>query len=187
MNESRGVVFVEAIDDGRIVRVPEEYARQEGLPIIRRSEPEFKPAIRVDIKLDPARREKRGILSFEDFRKPLKSASQVEKELLDNFPWLVAKKRKERNMTRRQLAKALSLDEYEVMMFERGILLKDDFILINKLQQYFQINLRKDGKDFGENMRDKLTVKKDAGSDKNKGKIEDFKKVSGSDIEIFEP
>ena len=79
--------------------------------------------------------------------------------------------------------KALSIEEYELMMFERGILLKDDFILMNKLQQYFQINLRKDGQDFGQNMRSKV----DKASPKKEEKGNNKVGIAGSDIEIFEP
>ncbi len=176
--------MVEAIDDGRIVRVSEEYAKRERLPILRRSNVESKEKKIVSegdlVKrrefsgrgiFDSGRRDK-GILAFEEYRRPLKrNESDVSNELIDNFHWEILKRRKEKEISRKQFASDLSVSEDEIKIVENGRLPKNDFVLINKIQSYLGINLRKDGQDFIKPVREK---------------VENSLTVSSSDIEIIE-
>lgn len=139
-------IIVDAIDDGRIVRVPEEYAIREGLPILRRKElsftgsPERKPFHEVQ------KREMKLASGFDTFRRPLKTKeNDVRSTLKDNFHWDLVKFRKERNLTRKQLAKDINVPELDIKMIENGILPSEDYVLISKLEQYLHISLRKDG------------------------------------------
>lgn len=177
--------MVEAIDDGRIVRVSEEYAKREGLPILRRSNIESKEKKIVSegdlVKrkefsgrgiFDSNRSSNKGILAFEEYRRPLKrSESDVTNELKDNFHWDILKKRKEKGISRKQFAVDLGVSEEEVKIVENGRLPRNDFVLINKIQSYLGINLRKDGVDFMKPAREK---------------VENSLTASSSDIEIIE-
>lgn len=148
--------IVEAIDDGKIVFVPESYARIEGLPIVRRPEAKITGVEERSSKAGISKNEKKGLLKFEEFRKPLKEEGSVLSELKDNFHWELLSRRKEKSLTRKQVSQAINVNEYELKMIEHGILLNEDFILVNKLQEFYGINLRKDGKDFSRQMRKEI-------------------------------
>lgn len=176
--------MVEAIDDGRIVRVSEDYAKREGLPILRRSnveKVEKKAVSEGDLVkrrefsgrgIFESNKSNRGLLAFDEYRRPLKkSESDVSNELIDNFHWEILKKRKEKEISRKQFASDLGVNEEEVKMVENGRLPRNDFVLINKIQSYLGINLRKDGQDFSRPAREK---------------VENSLTASSSDIEIIE-
>ncbi len=177
--------MVEAIDDGKIVRVSEEYAKREGLPILRRSNVENKETRAVNetdlVKrrefsgrgiFDSSRVHNKGILAFEEYRRPLKrSESDVSNELIDNFHWEILKRRKEKEINRKQFAVDLGVSEEEVKIVENGRLPRNDFVLINKIQSYLGINLRKDGRDFIRPAREK---------------VDNSLTASSSDIEIID-
>ncbi len=174
-----GTDIVEAIEEGKIVRVTESYAKIEGLPIIRK--PIAKRHPKKNTEEDPR-------LTFEDFRKPLNwKKNQVVSELSENFQWEIARKRKERGLTRRQLAKAIEETESNIKLLENGILPRNDFVIINKIQTFFNINLRKDKKDFAQSPRDMLYKKSD--EDQSPTKEQNKEKTSSSsdkDIEIID-
>ena len=178
-----GTDIVEAIEAGKIVWVTESYAKIEGLTIIRK--PITKKPQKKNSEEDPR-------LTFEDFRKPLNwQKNQVVSELAENFQWEIAKKRKERGLTRRQLAKAIDETESNIKLLENGILPRNDFIIINKIQAFFNVNLRKDRKDFSQSPRDMLQKKSDENpsslkeQDKEKNQ-EKTLPLSDEDIEIIE-
>lgn len=132
---------VEAIVDGKIVLISEEQAKREGYPILRRPEPvSFLPSPE---KLANKPVEPRGIKPLDDLRKPLKVTNNVLNELIENFHWLLQKRRKELQLTRKQVADKVGVSDYEMKLIENGILPKDDFILISKLEQFYFISLRK--------------------------------------------
>ncbi len=144
---------VDAIEDGKIVRVSEKYARREGLPIVRTHGQAVENEKKENV--EQRKRENKGsFIGFDEFRKPLNwKKSQVELELVDNFHWEISKRRKEMGLSRRQVAKAVEESEETLKHLENGVLPTDDFLLINKLQRFLNINLRADKKDFNQNMR----------------------------------
>ena len=141
--------MVDAIEDGKIVRVTEEYAKQEGLFILRKPKQPFDPneiATRNAIK---KRFSEEKSYDLESLRRPLGwSKTQVVLELVENFQWQISTARRSKNISRRQLANAVGESENTIKMLENGILPYNDFILLNKVQEYLGINLRKDGKTF---------------------------------------
>ena len=161
--------FVEAIEDGQIVVVEGDYARQEGLVVLRRGE---KANIDREDTADTAEQssavpktsENREEVSgekkperkmlFDDYRKPLDwKKKQVIRSLIDNFHWELMRARRDKGLSRKQVAKALNIEEDDVKLAENGMIEEGDFVLVNKLQEYYNINLRKDRKDFGQPMR----------------------------------
>src|SRR3989344_3647445 len=132
--------FVEAIDEGRIVRVPESYAKREGLPILR------KP-IREVINQNRVENEKKSLKEEITLNSAKFSMKQnpIIKELIDNFHWEITKKRKIMNITRKRMADSIGVSEEDLKLLENGVVRKNDFILINKVENYLKINLRKPG------------------------------------------
>lgn len=177
--------YVEALEDGKIVRVSEDYAKREGLFILRKDvvekkEEEPQPTFRLGSQRKKPKEESK--LLFDDFRKPLNwRKHQVISELIDNFHWEILKARKARGETRKQTAQAVGVSENDIKMLENGLLPSNDFVLINKVQNYFGINLRKDKKDFSNEAR--RLVKYDDKKAGMAGKSGD-ESILGKDIEI---
>ena len=179
--------MVEAIDEGRIVRVSEEYAKREGLPIIRK----VHSSIRKDEFFDLGREGKKNLESerkhlMEDFRKPLNWNKQnVVKDLISNFHWEIRRKRKELEMTRVDLAKKVGESEETLKLLENGILPKSDFVLINKVQEALGIQLRKGGGVFNQEMR-KLVEDHLVKIENEEEEDEEDEGIYGKGIEILE-
>lgn len=148
--------LVEALEEGKIVKVREEYAKREGLLILRK---DFEKPIEKRYLVHNTREKKEEErIGFDELRKPLNwRKNQVVSELIDNFQWVILQERKKRNLTRKQFAGILNVSENEMKMIENGIV--NDFVLINKIQSHFGINLRKDEKDFSASAREVLEKK----------------------------
>ena len=70
---------------------------------------------------------------------------------------------------------------------ENGVLPREDFVIVNKLQNFFNFNLRKDKKDFAQSPRSLINPKQEnteLKADKSDSEIKT--KMSGSDIELIE-
>lgn len=151
------VSFVEAIERGKIVRVPLDYARREGLLIVKQIATEPLPppsssspshSTRRLLQAPPAhfsseRLVRKGILQFDTYRRPLRQEDHTA-SLQENFHWELQRQRKLKGMTRKQVAHAVSLSEEAVKQLELGIVGKD-FVALHKLESYYQINVRKGG------------------------------------------
>jgi transcriptional regulator with XRE-family HTH domain len=194
--------LVEVIEEGRIVKVPEFYAKKENLPILRKPnirEPRtalslIAPGIPKHIK----DHHKRPFIDY--LKKPSNwKEKQVTSELVDNFHWLIRIERRRKGLSRKQFAKLLNENEEDIKLIEAGFIPSSDFILINKIQQHLNINLRKDKKDFSQDIQN-IMPKPDRtlpvregwmGGKPSSEEKPDFKKFSdlgfsGSDIEILE-
>jgi len=147
--------YVEAIDEGKIVKVAKSYAKREGLPILRKSiTPELHRKA-AERSFDRNKTEKFEPLDT-DKHKFNWRREQVTSELVDHFSWLISQARRRKGLTRKQLALAINEKESAVRMIEYGTLPKDDFVIINKIQSALGINLRKDKRSMTESASDIL-------------------------------
>ena len=64
-------------------------------------------------------------------------------DLIDNFHWVIMRMRRARHISREQFAKDLGESETLIKMIEQGILPEDDNKIINKIEGYFGMKLRK--------------------------------------------
>lgn len=185
--------LVDAIEDGKIVRVTESYARQEGLMILRkqsRFEPDkLKQQGMINqyiAKEDPIRRKGREPLNLDKLRRPLDyKKNNIIAELKDNFHWDISRARKARIMSRKQLADALQTSEEAVKMIENGILPANDFVLISKLEKYFGLNLRRSGADFSKSpLQEALSAGGAKAEEKKTESKKDVGEIDVSDIEL---
>ena len=135
--------FVDAIEEGRIVKVSEYYAKREGLLILRKSA-QISAQSTPAQKKDEEQRNNRGFIGMEDLRKPLGSrGSDLLKELVENFHWILVRKRKDKMITRKKLASEVGESELSIRMIESGVLPANNFVLVNKLESYYGVTLRK--------------------------------------------
>ena len=180
--------LVEAIEEGRIVKVTEEYAQREGLLVLR------KHRLQIQEK-QQKKKEEENLPELQDLRKAqYYKGNQVLSELIDNFQWHIIKKRRALGLTRKRLAEKLGETEHTIKLMENGVLPREDFVIVNKLQNFFNINLRKDKKDFAQsprsliNKNQKQELKQDVETDEkqnNQSNADIKTKVSG-DIELIE-
>jgi len=134
---------VDAIEDNKIVRVSEEYARLQGLLIIRKKIESNQPVQPVPLS-HLRRAERRAKPQIDEFRKPLDyRKNNVIQELKENFQWDISRKRREMNLSRRQLAGMAGASEDEIINLENGFLPKDNFILLNKVEKALGISVRR--------------------------------------------
>ena len=135
--------FVDAIEEGKIVKVSEDYARREGLLVLRKSFSTLN-----EQKDSPKKEESivksKSFTGMDDFRRPLSSkANELMKELVENFHWILSGKRKERGLTRKKVADDVGEREENIKIIENGVLPADNFVLVNKLEGYYGIDLKK--------------------------------------------
>lgn len=140
--------LVEAIKEGAIVRVLESEARREGLFILRAVEQKKDENIgpsTLGKQVPRGMREKSYLEkwrhSFVDYKK-----NNVIQDLKPGFHWEIIRARRAKNLSRRQVALALGVEEEALRIIELGDLPSDDFVLISKLENYFGINLKKDSR-----------------------------------------
>jgi len=135
--------FVDAIENGKIVKVSEDYARREGLLILRKSSQLSIQPAPISKKEEEAKKS-RSFIGMEDLRKPLSTKDNgLLRELVENFHWILVRKRKDRLLTRKKVADDIGEDELSVKIIENGVLPANNFILLNKLENYYGISLRK--------------------------------------------
>jgi len=152
-----------------IIQICESCSKRENIPLVRRpttfqlKEAEKSPTQKVYDVLANARRQK------DDFKKIKAKESEKEQEninlkkivdrnyekftpvekkprsdLIDNFHWVIMRARRLKKLTQEQLAHDLSESEAAIKMAEQGILPEDDYRLVNKLESFLGIRLRKD-------------------------------------------
>ncbi|MCK4647549.1 hypothetical protein KAT24_01300 [Candidatus Pacearchaeota archaeon] len=64
-------------------------------------------------------------------------------DLVENFHWVIMRARRAKHISRMQFAKDLGESETLIKMVEQGVLPEDDNKIINKIETYLSINLRK--------------------------------------------
>lgn len=187
--------LVEVIKEGEIMRMTQSRAREEDLFVLREViEPKDPVFEESSLTKDKFRDLSKTNVSLGDWRKSkvTQKRNDVLHALKDNFHWGISKARRDRNLTRKQLADAIDVSEGELKVVELGDLPRDDFILISKIENHLGISLRKEIKSQGVTLSDLQKM--------NEGKVqEEIKKVyvkeeskevgndiSGDDLEILE-
>jgi ribosome-binding protein aMBF1 (putative translation factor) len=178
--------FVEAIKEGEIIRVPESVAIEEDLFILRRVLQPASGPVEVERKPDAVGK----ILRLDEWKKGKfnKGNNNVVKDLVDNFHWEIARMRRVKGISRKQLADKVGVDEEEIKMIELGELPRDDFVLINRIEEFLGISLRREKQAKGVTLSDLQKMNED----KVKEEIEKTHKnelsggVKGDEIEIID-
>lgn len=70
---------------------------------------------------------------------------QNHPDLIDNFHWAIQRIRRNKKITREQFAKGIDEPESKIRMIEQGFLPENDYKIINKIESYLGISLRKSG------------------------------------------
>lgn len=159
------VRLLDAIYETQIMKICEECALIEDIPIIRRPTTiqlreshkpysvyeRLKKISGVENKQDEISRIAQDMVSGK-FSKDKKQeedkwtrAKRMNKplNLIDNFHWKILMERKRKKMTRKELGDVLGESEIAIKMIENKEMPDDADKLISKIEQYFEINLRK--------------------------------------------
>jgi len=160
-----------------IVKICESCSRKENMPILKRpttfqlkeAEKSSQPLKAYDM-LAAARRQQDGLrqdaakgsekrqeditlkkIVDRNYEKFVSLEKKPRLNLVDNFHWVIMRARRLKKITQEQLARELSESEVAIKMAEQGILPEDDYRLVNKLESFLGIKLRKDtGKNVNE-------------------------------------
>ncbi len=164
----REVKLLDAIDEKEAIKVCEECALLEDIPIIRRPstsqlERMEKPySVRERLKkmaglqtsvsetpriaqdmIYQIKKQKEKV-DDKNFDKHLSYIRKINKplNLVENFHWKIMMERKNRKLTRSQLANTLGESETAIKYLENKELPDDALRVINKIEQFFRISLR---------------------------------------------
>ncbi len=81
-----------------------------------------------------------------NFQKSIQEKPVSTKGLVDNFHWVIMRIRRSKKITQEELAEAITEPEAAIKMAEQGII--SSLKLIEKLENYLNIKLRKDEEDI---------------------------------------
>jgi len=78
-----------------------------------------------------------------NYTETAKHERKLRPELVDNFNWIIMRARRDKRVTRKQMAEAIGEAEAAIKMAEGGVLPENNYLL-NKIQTYLKINLFRD-------------------------------------------
>ncbi len=168
------VRLFDVVGRAEIIKMCEECAKLEGVPIIRKpntfqlkdAEKNYtvyerlaqaaglqdrvpKDKIRITnekkkVSKDITLADLREAKKNRGIKKSIKRATEPYPQLIDNFHWILKRARVSKKITRKQLANAIGESEAAIKMAEQADLPDDFPILIKKLETYFEIKLIKE-------------------------------------------
>ncbi|MCK4552672.1 hypothetical protein KAT80_00520 [Candidatus Pacearchaeota archaeon] len=62
--------------------------------------------------------------------------------MVDNFHWIIMRARRAKKLTQKQFAETIEESEEAINMAEKGVLPKNDFVLVNKIENYLGIRIK---------------------------------------------
>lgn len=151
------VRLFDAIYDGKSAMICERCSIIENIPLIKK--PNTKQLKESEKSIDVYERMKR----MSGYKEPKKQDSffkedrlkELEKNprlelpeyeqlnLIDHFHWEIMKNRRRKGLSHRQLAETIGESEIAIEMLERGKIPENADVLIRKLEQFFQVSLRR--------------------------------------------
>lgn len=151
------VKLFDAVNDGKIIKICERCSIIENIPVIRKPSSsqlkESEKSLRVYdrmkrmVGLGPSKSEEKFFLR--DKLKELDNNPWLERpeekplELIDFFYWEIMKTRRRKGLSQKQLANYLGESENAIQMIEKGNLPPNPRILVDKLERFLHIRLRK--------------------------------------------
>ncbi|MCK5043784.1 hypothetical protein KAR52_02175 [Candidatus Pacearchaeota archaeon] len=158
----------DAIFQKGIVKICESCSSKENIPIIQRptnfqiQESERKQTVHerllnmAGIKEDSSQTKisSKPVLSTQqevslrdlvdkNFKMRVEEKTESNKNLIHNFHWILMRARRFKHITQKQLAEAILEPVAAIEMAEKGVLPKDDYRLIKKLENYLGVKLLK--------------------------------------------
>ncbi len=150
----------DAISNRGLVKICEDCASREDIPIVKRPTEnqilESKTPGSKSIR-DRLKNMQRNNFSIKEptlrdlVDKKFKANDiRAPSDLRENFHWTIQRIKRARKITREEFAKAIGESEANIRLIEQGILPNNDYKIINKIESYLKINLRKGSSGYGE-------------------------------------
>ncbi|MFH1325817.1 MAG: hypothetical protein ABIH49_03575 [archaeon] len=176
MPETRTLLF-DAIFPDCIDKICTKCSKREDFPIIKKKQiyPENKPNVHERLKKisgfesrtkkvnEEVRKQDVTLKEIIDrnYRRHTEEDADLKDKLISNFHWIIMRVRRGKHISQEQLAKAISEPEIAIKMVEQGIIPKRNFGIIDKIENYLGIRLKKnyslpEKKDFSVFDRDKM-------------------------------
>jgi len=126
------------------------------------------------------------------------SAVQIPSDIIPNFHWTIQRIRRARRISREEFAKGIGESDSTVRMIEQGLLPENNYKIINKIESFLKISLKKAGSSgfpdtdssrrfvLDESLTEKVAVPKKLGFDTNtvnELKIGDLKEIKKKEEE----
>lgn len=168
VEESKRMLFDAVVDEG-LVKICDRCSREEHVPVIRkpttfqlkeseREKPSFYERAEqrrkelAEKKIKRMEIEKQDVTLKDIINRTVKlKISEKRKssvELVDNFHWIIMRARRKRKITQGQLAREIHEAEAAIEMIEKGQLPSDDYRLVNKIENYLGIRIRKQDENY---------------------------------------
>ena len=148
------VKLYDAISNRGLIKICEDCASREDLPIVKK--PTEEQIVESKTPGSKSVRDRLKNMQRNNFtigREPTlrdlvdkkfkTNTFQTPSDLVPNFHWTIQQIRRARKITREQFAKGIGESEATVRMVEEGILPNGDYKIINKIESYLKITLRK--------------------------------------------
>lgn len=91
--------------------------------------------------LPPQEKELKELVD-DGLKKRIEENPLSSENLIDNFHWVIMRKRRAKKITQKQLAEAINEPEIVIALAEKGKISRESPLLIEKLEKYFSINFR---------------------------------------------
>lgn len=142
-----------AISSKGIVKLCSHCASMEKLPIIKKpTEEQLNPVQRHISVRDRLTNMNKSHMARQDVtlrdlidKKFKDRGIQSHPDLIDNFHWTIQQVKRVKRITREQFAKGIGESEANVRMIEQGFLPENNYQIINKIEGFLGISLRKAG------------------------------------------
>jgi len=149
----RALLF-SAISEKGIVRICRKCSFEEDIPIMKymKEETEKRPTVYERLsrlsgveaksekeKVDEQNEALRKIAD-ENFSKSV--LDENPSGMVGNFHWIIMRARRAKKLTQEQFAEAIEESEEAIKMAEKGVLPKNDFVLVNKIENYLGIRIK---------------------------------------------
>ena len=148
------VKLYDAISNRGLIKICEDCASREDLPIVKK--PTEEQIVESKTPGSKSVRDRLKNMQRNNFtigREPTlrdlvdkkfkTNTFQTPSDLVPNFHWTIQQIRRARKITREQFAKGIGESEATVRMVEEGILPNGDYKIINKIESYLKITLKK--------------------------------------------
>jgi len=155
--DGRDVRLFDAIYDGRMASICERCSVIENIPVIKKPSSSQLAESEKGVGVQQRMKRMAGVIDskknetffIEDKINELNSNPELELperdklNLIEHFHWHIMKHRRKKGLTPEKLAETLGESEVAVQMIEKGKLPENAEVLIRKLEQFFQIRLKK--------------------------------------------
>jgi len=139
-----------AVSEKGIVRICRKCSFEERIPVMKYTKEEFEKRPTVHERLSQLSGIKKEDKPKKDLELEKVANENFKKQILeenpfgmvDNFHWIVMRARRAKKLTQKQFAEAIEESEEAIKMAEKGVLPKDDFVLVNKIENYLGIRIK---------------------------------------------